>query len=109
MEIRQGFYQSGLFKYSRHPNYFAEQSMWVTVYLFSITPPGSKLVNWTITGCIQLILLFMGSMSFGESITLGKYPEYQEYQKSTSQCIPMLPRVSKPASGNGAAETKKTD
>jgi steroid 5-alpha reductase family enzyme len=33
-EICDGFFQSGLFRFSRHPNYFAEQSMWVCVYLF---------------------------------------------------------------------------
>lgn len=108
-QIRQGFFQSGLFKYSRHPNYFAEQSMWVCVYLFSLsrlwhpssahsaTPVCPSLshcdyLNWTCLGCIQLILLFQGSMNFGESITLSKYPAYAEYQKSTSQCIP-LPRL----------------
>jgi len=94
-EVGQGFFQSGLYRYSRHPNYFAEQSMWVCVYLFSITDSSSRLVNWTVLGCIQLILLFQGSMSFGESITVAKYPKYKDYQQSTHQCIPcpMITRV----------------
>jgi steroid 5-alpha reductase family enzyme len=105
-EIRQGFYQSGLFKFSRHPNYFAEQSMWVIVYLFSlcgawyadaaatapcVSPASCSYLNWTVIGCVQLILLFQGSMTFGESITLAKYPEYAAYQRTTSGCIPLPP------------------
>lgn len=94
--IKQGFYNQGLFKYSRHPNYFAEQSMWVCIYLFTLTHNNlnSYEMNWTISGCIQLILLFQGSMQFGESITVSKYPLYKNYQKNTSQCIP-LPKLFK--------------
>ena len=103
-EFRQGFYQSGLFQYSRHPNYFAEQCMWVCIYLFSLSsavyalPVGTAstatelllpFLNWSGLGCLQLILLFQGSMAFGESITLSKYPDYAAYQRSTSQCFPM--------------------
>eukprot|EP01038_Epipyxis_sp_PR26KG_P006622 gene6622-9090_t len=84
-DIKNGYFTSGLFHYSRHPNYFAEQMMWVCVYLFSITPVGSTWINWHVSGCIQLILLFQGSMSFGESITISKYPSYRKYQRTTSQ------------------------
>lgn len=120
-QIRQGFFQSGLFKYSRHPNYFAEQGMWVCVYLFSLSrlwhaasaprvPVCSSLIhcdylNWTCLGCIQLILLFQGSMNFGESITLSKYPAYAEYQKTTSQCFP-LPRLWDKSVVNASAMAK---
>lgn len=118
-ELRQGFFQSGLFKYSRHPNYFAEQSMWVCMYLFSVPfstvapavaagTPGWRalwdVMNWTGLGCVQLMLLFQGSMSFGEAITLSKYPTYRDYQKITSMCIPMIPGKAQPA----ASSTKKS-
>lgn len=90
LDVRRGFFTQGLFRFCRHPNYFAEQSMWVAVYVLSTT---SNVVqwNWTLCGCLQLILLFQGSMSFGESITLQKYPLYAAYQRSTSRCIPWLP------------------
>ena len=39
-DIKDGFLQSGLFFYSRHPNYFAEQAMWIVIYLFTITVTG---------------------------------------------------------------------
>jgi steroid 5-alpha reductase family enzyme len=48
-DIRIGFYRSDLFAISRHPNYFAEQSIWVVIYLFGCVGRGS-LLNWTIIG-----------------------------------------------------------
>lgn len=94
VEIREGFNQSGLFYYSRHPNYFCEQSIWVMVYLFSIThaQTPAELFNFWGLGAVLLILLFQASMAFSESITASKYPAYKEYQRRTSQCLPMFPR-----------------
>lgn len=88
-DIRDGFLQHGLFKYSRHPNYFAEQSLWICVYLFSVHATGEW---WNLSGlgCIQLLLLFQGSMAFSEGITLSKYPEYENYQNKVSKSIPLL-------------------
>lgn len=36
-DYEDGFLQSGLFRYSRHPNFFSEFSLWWCFYLFSIT------------------------------------------------------------------------
>ncbi len=85
--IRDGFIRTGLWKYSRHPNYFAEQMMWFIIYCFSIVSSG-HVFNYSLTGIVLLILLFQGSMAFGESITKSKYPKYNEYIATTSQCIP---------------------
>jgi steroid 5-alpha reductase family enzyme len=90
-DIRRGFLTAGLFAFSRHPNYFAEQSMWVVVYLFTVTV--QQPWHYSVIGCLQLIALFQGSMQFGESITTGKYPQYKLYQKVTSQCIPWFSGV----------------
>ena len=40
-----GFISSGLWGYSRHPNYFCEVSLWWAFYLFSIAA-GLPLLNW---------------------------------------------------------------
>ncbi|CAM9579537.1 unnamed protein product, partial [Ectocarpus fasciculatus] len=87
-DVRDGFFQSGLWKFSRHPNYFAEQMMWVCVYLFSI-PTTRNLLHFCSIGCVLLILLFQGSIAFGESITKSKYPSYELYQRKVSRCIPV--------------------
>lgn len=71
-DYKRGFLcSSGLWKYSRHPNFFAEQAMWWAVYLFSIitrvqagdatwSDPGLYL-HWTGLGAFFLTLLFQGS------------------------------------------------
>ena len=93
---------------SKDPNYFAEQCMWICVYAFTITSRlsskstlhvdalGSTFVlkNFTWLGALLLVLLFQGSMMFSEGITASKYPEYRDYQQTTSMCLPMLPMPS---------------
>ncbi len=88
-EFEHGFTNVGLWKIMRHPNYTAEQSIWVFIYLFSIAATGSW-INWSIAGAILLILLFYGSSEFSEGVTAEKYPKYKEYQKSVARFIPFL-------------------
>lgn len=85
----KGFLDRGLWKYSRHPNYFAEQAIWISFYGFSIAASG-QLLNWSITGCFLLIALFLGSSNFSESISSSKYEEYKNYQKRVSRFVPFL-------------------
>ena len=84
-----GFVSSGLWKYFRHPNYTAEQAIWVVFYLFSVSATG-KWLNWSIAGCVLLMLLFQGSADFSEKISAGKYPKYKEYQKRVGRFFPKL-------------------
>ncbi len=86
---KTGFLRSGLFSVSRHPNYFAEQAIWVTVYLFSVAATG-RLINWSFIGSLLLLLLFRGSADFSEGISAEKYPAYKEYQKKTPMFIPKI-------------------
>lgn len=89
-DYKKGFLDKGLWAYSRHPNYFAEQAIWICFYLFSISA-GAAWFNWSIAGCLLLLILFQGSSNLSEDISASKYPEYKEYQKKTSRFIP-LPR-----------------
>ncbi len=89
--FKRGFVASGLFKYSRHPNYFAEVFIWWAFYLFVPAATGS-LLNWTIIGAALLTLLFWRSILFTESISAGKYPGYAEYRRRVSAFIPWFPR-----------------
>jgi steroid 5-alpha reductase family enzyme len=86
-DYKKGFLDKGLWALSRHPNYFAEQAIWVSFYLFSVSASGSWF-NWSISGCLLLIVLFQGSSSFSEEISTGKYPEYGDYQKKVPRFIP---------------------
>lgn len=87
--LQKGFMADGLWKYVRHPNFVAEQSIWVMFYLFSVGASGEWL-NWSIVGCILLILLFQGSSKFTESISIKKYPEYKNYRQTVPRFIPFL-------------------
>ena len=85
-DFKKGFLDKGLWAYSRHPNYFAEQAIWVCFYLFSISASG-QWFNWSIAGCLLLIVLFQGSSSFSEEISSEKYPQYKEHQKRVPRFI----------------------
>lgn len=86
-EYADGFISTGLWAWVRHPNYACEQGIWVVFYLFSVVATGEWL-NWTIAGCILLILLFKGSSDFSEEISAGKYPKYKEYQARVGRFLP---------------------
>lgn len=90
-EPQPRFLQSGLFRLSRHPNFFFEQAQWWVLFAFGAIAAGS-LLQWTVLGALLLTLLFVGSTLFTESISRSRYPEYVEYQRRTSAVIPWLPR-----------------
>ncbi|MGH8528874.1 MAG: DUF1295 domain-containing protein [Nevskiales bacterium] len=84
----RGFIAEGLWSRARHPNYFAEQSIWVVFFLFSVAATGR--LNWSIAGCLLLILLFQGSANLKEGLCSQKYPGYADYLKRTPRFIPRL-------------------
>lgn len=106
-DIRRGFLTSGLFRFSRHPNFFAEQGMWWAFYLFAVgavlgeqkNPAWWRVIfqgsavpffHWSIIGPVQLTLLFQGSTWLTEQLSLEKYGDlYRAYQRRTSRLIPM--------------------
>lgn len=85
------FLQTGLFRLSRHPNFFFEQAQWWVVFLFGAIAAGS-LAQWTVIGALLLSLLFVGSTVFTERISRSRYPEYAEYQRRTSPVVPWFTR-----------------
>ena len=87
-DYKKGFLDKGLWAYSRHPNYFAEQSIWICFYFFSVAASGEWL-NWSAAGALLLVVLFQGSSNFSEEISAAKYPEYAEYQKRVPRFIPI--------------------
>jgi steroid 5-alpha reductase family enzyme len=88
---RPRFVTTGLFRYSRHPNFFFEQAQWWALFLFGAVAAGS-LWQWTVLGALLLTVLFVGSTAFTEQITRSRYPEYAHYQQATSPLVPWPPR-----------------
>lgn len=104
--LEPGFLTTGLWRYSRHPNFFFEQAQWWAFYALGATAAvtaGAGLwggaINWTIIGAALLTVLFIGSTVFTESISASKYPEYTQYQRTTSMLVPLPPRQ-RPAEAN---------
>ena len=93
-----GFATQGLFRYSRHPNFFFEQAQWWALYAIGATAAvvsgagALGVVNPTIVGPALLSVLFIGSTIFTESITSSKYLDYASYRRTTSMLVPWLPR-----------------
>jgi steroid 5-alpha reductase family enzyme len=85
----KGFTHTGLWSKVRHPNYAAEQGIWIVFYVFSILTTG-PIVNWSIIGCLLLVILFKSSSDFSEEITAAKYPAYAKYQASVGRFLPKL-------------------
>ncbi len=83
----KGFVDTGLWAIVRHPNYASEQSIWVVFYFFSVVSTG-EWINWSIAGCVLLLILFKGSSDFSEEISSRKYSQYKEYQKNVPRFIP---------------------
>ena len=80
------FCTSGLWKFSRHPNYFGEVSFWWGVYLMALPliPP-----VWTIAGPVAMTLLFVFiSIPMMEKHMVGKRPAYESYQKKVWALVP---------------------
>jgi len=89
-----GFVTTGLFRFSRHPNFCCEMAMWWMIYLFAVAGSGRRL-HWSMTGTVLLTLLFQGSTWFTERLTLAKYPAYDAYRRATPRFLPLAP--TKPA------------
>ncbi|WP_394552169.1 DUF1295 domain-containing protein [Agromyces sp. MMS24-JH15] len=90
---RPGFLQEGLFRISRHPNFFFEQAQWWVFAGFAVSATGVWL-HWTQVGALLLTLLFLGSTAFTEGISRSRYPEYEAYRRRTSALVPWFPRRS---------------
>jgi steroid 5-alpha reductase family enzyme len=102
--LEPGFLSDGLFRFSRHPNYFFEIAQWWVIFAFGAVAAHS-VVLWTIIGPVLLTLLFVGSTRFTEQISSSKYPQYAAYQARTSAIVPWLPRAAETLGAPGGTST----
>ncbi len=89
------FLTTGLFAYSRHPNYFFELAQWWLVYALGALAVGH--LDWTVLCPVALTGLFVGSTRFTEEISASKYPSYRDYQARVSGIVPWPARRVRPA------------
>lgn len=80
---------TGLWKYSRHPNYLGEIIFWWGIYLFLLSvSPGYW---WTIFGplCNNLMFIYI-SIPMMEKRQMGNKPGYAGYMESTNMLLPLF-------------------
>ncbi|RQM08209.1 hypothetical protein DH86_00000665 [Scytalidium sp. 3C] len=90
-DLDRGFIVTGLWSWSRHPNFAAEQAIWFVWYIWSCVAT-DVLYNWAAVGAVTYMALFQGSTWLTESISAEKYPDYKEYQKRVGKFLPNLIR-----------------
>ncbi len=82
---------TGLWAYSRHPNYFGECIIWWGLFLITLATPRS---GWTIVSpiIITLVLLKMTGVPMMEKTIVKTRPGYADYIKRTSSFFPWFPQ-----------------
>ena len=81
---------SGLWAYSRHPNYFGEFLIWWGIFFITLSAPGSW---WTILSpiIVTAVLLKMTGIPLTETALIENRPGYSDYIEKTSAFVPWPP------------------
>lgn len=81
----------GLWRYSRHPNYFFEWVIWISFALFASPFPGG-LFAWISPIAMYFLLNYVSGIPLAEAQSLrSKEGAYKQYQQKTSAFVPWLP------------------
>jgi steroid 5-alpha reductase family enzyme len=80
----------GLWKYTRHPNYFGDTLLWWGYFLFTFSVEG----YWTIFSPILMTFLLMkvSGVALLEQKLSETKPKYKEYTEKTSAFFPIIPK-----------------
>lgn len=81
-------FTAGLYRYSRHPNYFGESMFWLGISLISMQYSYFGLTSWIV---ITTLLLFVSGVPLQEARYAGR-PNWEEYKSRTSVFIPWFNR-----------------
>jgi steroid 5-alpha reductase family enzyme len=94
---------TGLWAYTRHPNYFGESVFWWSLFLLTVQMG----TFWTILSpvIVTFLLLRVSGVWMMEKGRTGKNPVYQKYQQETSVFIPRFRKVA--ASTSNQTEDKE--
>jgi steroid 5-alpha reductase family enzyme len=82
--------RTGLWNYSRHPNYFGEALMWWGIYMIALAVPGGGILVFSPL-TITLLLRFVSGVPLLEKRYRDR-AEFQEYARRTNAFIPWFPR-----------------
>jgi len=84
---------TGLWRYTRHPNYFGNFTLWWGFYLIALSAGGW----WTIISPLLMtfLLLKVSGVALLEKDISSRRPKYQQYIRKTNAFFPGLPRRDK--------------
>ncbi len=84
--------RDGLWRYTRHPNYFGESLAWWGYFIVAL---GTLEGAWTAYSPILMtvLLLRVSGVAMLERTQVKTKPEYRDYVQSTSAFIPWFPRT----------------
>ncbi len=82
---------TGLWRYSRHPNYFGDFCVWWGIWLVALPAGGTW---WTFVGPLVMswLLLRVSGKRLLERTISARRPGYEEYVQRTSGFVPLPPR-----------------
>jgi steroid 5-alpha reductase family enzyme len=91
-KVKNKWIESGLWKYSRHPNYFGEILVWIGIYL-GVLPylSGFEFLSIVSPIYISILLIFVSGIPTLEKRYEKKYKgneDYRDYKESTSMLVP---------------------
>ncbi len=81
----------GLWRYTRHPNYFGESLIWWGLFIIAASHPANW---WTVVSpvIITAVLLKMTGIPLTEKLIVEKRPGYRDYISNTSAFFPWAPK-----------------
>lgn len=86
------FIRSGLWAWSRHPNYFGEVSFWWGLMLFGLAA-APEAWWWIAPGALAMTAMFVFvSIPFMDRRSLERRPAYAEHMRKVSALVPLPPR-----------------
>lgn len=81
---------TGLWEYSRHPNYFGESMMWWGMYFIAVSTPLGP-----VTVVSPLLITFLLMYVSGVPLLEKRYKNNAEYQKYAKKTPKFVPRISR--------------
>jgi steroid 5-alpha reductase family enzyme len=83
---------AGLWRFSRHPNYFFEWLAWVAYFVFALAAPWGAIAIIGPAGILWLLLRVTGIPMTEEQSLLRRGDAYRRYQQTTSAFLPWPPK-----------------
>jgi steroid 5-alpha reductase family enzyme len=84
--------QAGLWRYSRHPNYFFEWLIWMAFAVYALASPGGYWGLLSPALILYFVLRVTGIPATEAQAIRTRGEEYRRYQQTTSAFVPWFPR-----------------